>query len=157
MGIISLVSSSGILKTFGEVLEYKYPNDTISTTRVILPFTLRLWFCLSGKNTSVFLPVLFTSSKSSKGIKWSDTIIYCYLDLDLVIDLISFLSSSSFLSSEDFVSWRFSSPSSSDLISELPEDTLCPCSPVGMPVEKYVKFLLPMLMEKFECICTCVS
>lgn len=53
------------------------------------------------------------------------SIIYCYLDLDLVMDLISFfLSSSNFLSSEDFVSCRFSSPSLPDLISEPPEETL---------------------------------
>lgn len=95
-----------------------------------------IWGFTCQEKTEPFLPVLFTSSKSNKGIKWSDSIIYCYLDLDLVIDLISFLSSSNFLSSEDFVSCRFSSPSSSDLISELPEDTLWPWRPGGIPREQ---------------------
>lgn len=50
-----------------------------------------------------------------------------YLDLDLSIALSSLLSTSSFLVSRDFVSCRrFSSPSSSDLISELTEEVLWP-------------------------------
>lgn len=59
--------------------------------------------------------------------------LYCYLDLDLVIDLTSFLSSSNLLSSPVLESWRFSSPSSSDLISELPGDMFCPDRPAGRP------------------------
>lgn len=58
--------------------------------------------------------------------------LYCYLDLDLVIDLTSFLSSSNLLSSPVLESW-FSSPSSSDLISELPGDMFCPDRPAGRP------------------------
>lgn len=97
---------------------------------------LFMWGFTCQEKTQQFLPVLFTSSKSNNGIKWSDSVIYCYLDLDLVMDLISFLSSSNFLSSADLVSWRFSSPSSSDLISELPDDTLWPWRPGGIPMEK---------------------
>lgn len=53
-----------------------------------------------------------------------------YLDLDLSIDLSSLLSGSSFLGSRGFESCRrFSSPSSSDLISELTEEVLWPWRP----------------------------
>lgn len=53
-----------------------------------------------------------------------------YLDLDLSIDLRSLLSGSSFLGSRGLESCRrFSSPSSSDLISELTEEVLWPWRP----------------------------
>lgn len=53
-----------------------------------------------------------------------------YLDLDLSIDFSSLLSGSSFLGSSCLESCsRFSSPSSSDLISELTEEVLWPWRP----------------------------
>ncbi len=67
--------------------------------------------------------------KVQTAFEWSDAHGTVYLDLDLSKAFRSLLSKSSFLPSRDLPSCRFTSPSSSDLISELTDEVLWPCRP----------------------------
>lgn len=87
-----------------------------------------------GFNTALrpssYLPVLTHHNFSCNLFPDLKCIMYNYIDPDLSIALSSLLSMSSFLESRLFVSCRrFSSPSSSDLISELTEEVLWPWRP----------------------------
>lgn len=90
-------------------------------------FRVEFWLGLSSvrlaasQNTRHFIKV-------QTAFEWSDAHGTVYLDLDLSIAFRS-LSMSSFLLSRDLLSCRFSSPSSSDLISELTDEVLWPCRP----------------------------
>lgn len=94
---------------------------------VLHGFRVEFWLGLSSvrlaasQNTRHFIKV-------QTAFEWSDAHGTVYLDLDLSIAFRS-LSMSSFLLSRDLLSCRFSSPSSSDLISELTDEVLWPCRP----------------------------
>lgn len=85
------------------------------------------------------LQVFWETSSPAEGFERSERLVggWRYLDLDLSIDLRSLLSMSSFLESMDLGSCRrFSSPSSSDLISELTEEALWPWRPADRAAGK---------------------
>lgn len=85
------------------------------------------------------LQEFWESSSPAEGFKRSERLAggWRYLDLDLSIDFRSLLSMSSFLVSRDLESCRrFSSPSSSDLISELTEEALWPWRPADRAAGK---------------------
>lgn len=102
----------------------KSQNDHVC---VLYGFGVEFWLGLSSvrlaasQNTRHFIKV-------QTAFEWSDAHGTVYLDLDLSIAFRS-LSMSSFLASRDLLSCRFSSPSSSDLISELTDEVLWPCRP----------------------------